>query len=199
MTTSRRVSPTGLKRLVSASYESAGVPALDAELVADSLVQADLWGHQSHGVLRTRWYLERLRSGVMHAVTQSAPVIDGGAFAVMDGNDGVGHVVAREAMLSAIARAKKHGIGAVAVRNSNHFGTIMYFTRMAAQNSCVAFMTTNGGPALAPWGGLDKIVGTNPWSIAAPVGSGDPLMTDVANTAVARGKIYLAKQRRESI
>jgi LDH2 family malate/lactate/ureidoglycolate dehydrogenase len=199
MNTSKRVSATALKRFVCATYETAGMPFLDAELVADSLVQADLWGHQSHGVLRTRWYLERLRSGVMRATAEATSVIDGGAFAVMDGKDGVGHVVARNAMFSAIERARKHGIGAVAVRNSNHFGTVMYFTRMAAQNGCIAFMTSNGGPAMAPWGGVDKIVGTNPWSISAPVGNGDPLMTDVANTGVARGKIYLAKQRREAI
>lgn len=100
----------------------------------------------------------------------------------------------------AIEKAKRQGVGAVAVRNSNHFGTLMYFTRMAAQSGCIAFMTTNGGPAMAPWGGAKKkIIGTNPWSIAAPVGKRPPMMLDMANTGVARGKIYLARQRRESI
>jgi LDH2 family malate/lactate/ureidoglycolate dehydrogenase len=199
MNTAKRVSANALKQFVCATYETAGMPLMDAELLADTLVQADLWGHQSHGVLRMRWYLERLRSGVMRATTEPVTLIDGGAFAVVDGNDGVGQIVARNAMLDGIQRAKKHGIGAVAVRNSNHFGTLMYFTRIAAQSGCIAFMTSNGGPAMAPWGGMDKIIGTNPWSISSPVSNGDPLMTDVANTGVARGKIYLAKQKREAI
>ena len=199
MKVATRIDPEGLKQYVSAVYETAGVPQQDAALVADSLVQADLWGHQSHGVLRTRWYLERLRTGVTSAVTKPLTPIDGGALSVIDGNNGVGQVLAKHAMMDGVARAKKHGLGAVAVRNSNHFGTVMYFTRMAAQNGCVAFMTTNGGPAMAPWGGIRKRLGTNPWSIAAPVGDGDPLMTDMANTAVARGKIYLAQQRHERI
>jgi len=194
-----RIDPEGLKRYVSAIYEAVGVPERDASLLADTLVQADLWGHQSHGLLRTRWYLERIKNGVASAETKLVTVIDGGAVHVMDGNGGIGQVVAKQAMTDAIARSRKHGISAVAVRNSNHFGTVMYFTRIAARNGCIAFMTTNGGPAMAPWGGIRKIIGTNPWSIAAPVGDGDPFITDLASTAVARGKIYLARQRHEPI
>jgi hypothetical protein len=97
----------------------------------------------------------------------------------------------------AIKRAKAHGIGAVGLRNSNHFGTCMYYTRMAALEGCVMIMTTNGGPAMAPWGGRKKIIGTNPWSVAAPAGRHPPLIMDMANTSVARGKIYLARQKRE--
>jgi LDH2 family malate/lactate/ureidoglycolate dehydrogenase len=195
----RRIDADGLRKYVTAVYESVGVPNDDAVLLADSLVQADLWGHQSHGVLRMRWYLERLKSKAMASVTRPVTLIDGGALSVIDGADGVGQVLAKHAMMDAVGRAQKHGVGAVAVRNSNHFGTVMYFTRMATEHGCIAFMTSNGGPAMAPWGGMQKIVGTNPWSIAAPVGDGAPLMTDMANTGVARGKIYLAKQRRERI
>jgi LDH2 family malate/lactate/ureidoglycolate dehydrogenase len=188
-----------LRRFVSDVYERAGVPAVDAVLLSDSLVQADLWGHQSHGVLRTGWYLARLQSGVMKAVTEPKFVVDAGAVAVVDGRDGVGQVVSRFAAEDAIRRAKAHGVSAVAVRNSNHFGTCMYYTRMAAEHGCVMMLTTNGGPAIAPWGGRKKIIGTNPWSISCPAGRHSPLMMDMANTAVARGKIYLARQRRETI
>src|ERR1700730_9201098 len=116
MNTAKRVSANALKQFVCATYETAGMPLMDAELLADTLVQADLWGHQSHGVLRMRWYLERLRSGVMRAITEPVTLIDGGAFAVIDGNDGVGQIVARNAMLDGIQRGKKQGIGAEAVR-----------------------------------------------------------------------------------
>jgi LDH2 family malate/lactate/ureidoglycolate dehydrogenase len=188
-----------LTAFVAAVYESAGVPPEEAALLADTLVQADLWGHQSHGVLRTGWYLARLQSGAMKAVTHPRFVTDAGAVAVVDGGDGVGQVVARFAARDAIRRAKAHGVGAVAVRDSNHFGTCMYYTRMAAEQGCVMMLTTNGGPAIAPWGGRRKVIGTNPWSISAPIGGQPPFMMDMANTGVARGKIYLARQRREKI
>jgi LDH2 family malate/lactate/ureidoglycolate dehydrogenase len=188
-----------LRRFVADIYAHAGMPAADAALIADSLVQADLWGHQSHGVLRTSWYLARLRSGVMKAITQPKLVVDANAVAVVDGEDGVGQIVTRFAAAEAIERAKVHGVAAVAVRNSNHFGTCMYYTRMAAEQGCVMMLATNGGPAIAPWGGRKKIIGTNPWSISCPAGRHSPLMMDMANTGVARGKIYLARQRHEAI
>src|SRR5688500_10034106 len=151
-------------------YRWASVPEDDARLLADSLVQADLWGHQSHGVLRTGWYLARLESGVMSAQTQPRLVVDSGAVAGIEGNEGIGQVLTAHAAREAIRRSKVHGIAAVAVRNSNHFGTCMYYTRMGAEAGCVMLLTTNGGPAMAPWGGRKKIVGTNPWSIGAPAG-----------------------------
>ncbi|HUP28826.1 MAG TPA: Ldh family oxidoreductase [Usitatibacter sp.] len=194
-----RVRHEPLIGFVAALYEKAGMPTPDAALVADSLVQADLWGHQSHGVLRTGWYLARLESGAMKAVTQPRFVSDSGGVAVIDGQDGVGQVVTRFATEEAIRRAKAHGVASVAVRDSNHFGTCMYYTRMAAEQGCIMMLATNGGPAIAPWGGRRKIIGTNPWSVSAPAGSHPPLMMDMANTGVARGKIYLARQRREAI
>jgi LDH2 family malate/lactate/ureidoglycolate dehydrogenase len=118
---------------------------------------------------------------------------------VIDGHDGVGHVLTMLATNEAIARAKTHGVGAVAVRNSNHFGTCMYYTLVGARQGCVMLLTTNGGPAMAPWGGMKKIIGTNPWSVAAPAGSHPPFVVDMAQTGVARGKIYLARQKRQPI
>jgi LDH2 family malate/lactate/ureidoglycolate dehydrogenase len=193
------VDPVKLIEFCTAVYAAQGVPEKDARLIADTLVQADLWGHQSHGVLRLGWYLDRLRNKVMNPVTQPEFVIDGGAMAVIDGHDGVGHVLAKLAAEEAIKRAKKHGIGAVGVRMSNHFGTCMYYTLMGAREGCVMMLTSNGGPAMAPWGGRKKIVGTNPWSIAAPAGKHAPFVVDMANTGVARGKIYLARNKRQKI
>ena len=187
--------PDALREFACAVYESAGVPPEDARLVADTLVQADLWGHQSHGVLRLGWYLERIRSGAMRAVTNAKVVRDHGAIAVIDGDDGIGQVLAAQAADEAIRRAKAYGIGAVGVRNSNHFGTAMYYTLAAPRAGCIAFLSTNASPAMAPWGGRRKGVGTNPWSIAAPAAGRAPIVMDIANTAVARGKVYLARQK----
>ncbi|MGH3095552.1 MAG: Ldh family oxidoreductase [Streptosporangiales bacterium] len=195
---SNRIAAADLADLAASVLAAHGVPRTDAVLVADSLVQADLWDHQSHGLLRLRWYTDRIRSGVMDPVTRAETVVDAGAVAVVDGHDGVGQVLAAHAAGEATRRAAEHGIGAVAVRNSGHFGTAAYFTRMAPPKGCIGLLTTNASPAMAPWGGRAKAVGSNPWSIAAPVGDRVMVM-DISNAAVARGKIYLARNRGEPI
>jgi len=197
--TDARVSAPNLAAFCAGVLLGLGVPQRDAELTADSLVQADLWGHQSHGVLRLPWYAARLRSGAMSAVSAPETVVDVGAVAVIDGHGGIGQVIAVAAADEAVARAKKHGIGAIGVRDSNHFGAAAYFTRRIARQGCVGLVTTNASPAMAPWGGRVKTVGTNPWSIAAPGGREGQVVLDIANTAVARGKVYLARQRGETL
>jgi LDH2 family malate/lactate/ureidoglycolate dehydrogenase len=197
--TDNRVHAQRLTEFAALVLSAVGVPDTDARLVADSLVTADMWGHQSHGVMRLSWYVNRIRAGVMNSVTTPETVSDSGPLAVVDGHDGVGQVLAAFAAREAVRRAEDYGVGVVAVRNSNHFGTAAYFTRMAARDGCAAILTTNASPAMAPWGGRQKTVGTNPWSIAAPAGKYDVIVMDIANTAVARGKVYLAKQRAEPI
>ena len=199
MTDKQRLSSERLRDFATACYRTTGMGETEAALCADTLVQADLWGHQSHGVMRLPWYMARLRAGVCDPRAEPEIVVDGGAVAVIDGHEGMGQVMAERAAREAISRAKRHGIGAVAVRNSNHFGTALYFTLMGAREGCVAFLSTNASPAMAPWGGRKKTVGNNPWSWAAPAGDRPPLVLDMANTGVARGKVYLARQRGERI
>ena len=199
MTEAAAIEPARLREFASTIFAALGVPQADAQRVADSLVQAELWGHASHGVLRLPWYARRLQTGAMRAVTQAQTVVDAGAVAVLDGNEGIGQVLATQATQEAIRRAGQHGIGAVAVRNSNHFGTAMYFSLMGPPEGCVVMLTTNASPAMAPWGGREKRVGTNPWSLAAPAGRHAPMVLDIANTAVARGKLYLAQQKGQPI
>jgi LDH2 family malate/lactate/ureidoglycolate dehydrogenase len=194
-----RLSPDRLRAFATAVYISAGMPEPDAALAADTLVQADLWGHQSHGVMRLSWYAARLQAGVCAPIAAPSFAVDAGAIAVIDGHDAMGQVLAARAAEEAVRRARAHGIGAVAVRNSNHFGTAMYFTLMAARQNCVAFLATNASPAMAPWGGRKKAVGNNPWSWAAPAGRHAPMVLDIANTGVARGKVYLARQKGQKI
>lgn len=176
-----------------------GVPSDDADLLADTLLVAELWGHPSHGAIRLPWYLARIRSGAMRAVTEVETVRDSGSVVVLDGHDGLGQVVTQRAVELGVERARVHGISAVAVRGSGHFGTAAYFTRYAAERGCIALLATNASPAMAPWGGRTKLIGTNPWSIAAPGPDGDVLVMDMANTAVARGKVYVAADRGTSI
>ncbi len=180
-------------------YEKMGVPSDHALLAADTLVQADLWGHQSHGMLRLPWYLARLKSGAMKAQTQTKLIKDAKGIALLDGCHGVGQVIAKTAVNEAIARGKNHGIGVISVRNSNHFGTCMYFTRMCAKQGMIAILMSNAGPTMAPWGGMKKKIGTNPISIAVPGGIHGPVVMDMANSGVARGKIYLAEKQGKEI
>ncbi|MBA5690663.1 Ldh family oxidoreductase [Rugamonas apoptosis] len=199
MSLSYTVNAEGLREFGTAVLVETGVPVADARLLSDSLVTAELWGHSSHGMLRLPWYVERLRSGAMKAVTSSAIAVDNGGVVVLDGMHGVGQVLTSQAVSLGIERARKHGISAVGIRNSNHFGTAAYFTREAAKAGCVALLATNASPAMAPWGGKVKTIGTNPWSIAAPAGKRGVAVMDIANTSVARGKIYLAAERGEEI
>lgn len=196
---SPQVDPGKLRGFVTAVFRYAAMPEGDARQVADTLVQADLWGHQSHGVMRLPWYVARLKSGAARAVAAPSLVVDAGAIAVIDGHNAMGQILTTWAAREVICRAKKHGVGVVAVRNSNHFGTAMYYTLMAPPEGCIMFLSTNASPAIAPWGGRERLVGNNPWSWAAPAGHYAPMVLDIANTSVARGKIYLAQRRNEDI
>lgn len=146
-------------------------------------------------MLRLPWYVARVRSGAMKALTQPRMLNTFAAVTVLDGADGIGQVVTNHAIGLAADAATEFGVGVVAVRNSNHFGTAAYWTRLLAERGCVAILTTNGSPAMAPWGGTQKMIGANPWSIAVPSGRHGTVVLDIANTGVARGKIYAAKER----
>jgi LDH2 family malate/lactate/ureidoglycolate dehydrogenase len=176
-----------------------GVSESDARLVAESLVTADMWGHPSHGMLRLPWYVARLQSDAMRAVTKIETVSSLAAVSVLDGHDSIGQVVTHHAVTAAGNAANTYGVGVVAVRNSNHFGTAAYWTRILADWGCVGILTTNGSPAMAPWGGVEKMVGANPWSIAVPGGSHGTVVLDIANIGVARGKVYAARQRGQQL
>lgn len=195
----RIVRADALTDFAAAVLRAERVPAADAHLLADTLVTAELWGHSSHGMLRLPWYVTRLRTGAMAAETTVTTVRDQGAVLVLSGNDGIGQVITQRAVEAGVDRCRRHGVSAVGVRDSGHFGTAAYFTRQAAEAGCVAILATNASPAMAPWGGREKGIGTNPWSIAAPAGAHGVLVMDLANTAVARGKIYLAAERGEPI
>ena len=193
------IDPDRLHHFITDIYLAMDVPAVTAAHLADTLVAADLWGHSSHGVMRTFWYGTRIASGATRLDTEPQIITDTGPLLALDGGDGIGQQVTQHAVELAATRARQYGIAAVSIRNSGHFGTAMYFTRQLAVQNMIGFLATNASPAIPPAGGRDKLIGNNPQSWAAPTGLATPYLLDFAHSAVARGKIYLAREKGEAI
>lgn len=176
-----------------------GVNDEDAGILADNLVDADLRGVHTHGSSLILGYSRRLREGGTKPHGQLTIISEAPATAVVDGNDGIGQVVATRAMRLAIEKARRCGIGAVSVRRSNHFGAAASYAMMALAHDMIGFATTNAGARIAPVGGASAVVGNNPLSYAIPAGSERPIVLDMAQSVVAAGKIGMALRKGEQI
>ncbi len=184
-----------LRRYEIAILEGLGVPSVQAEIVVDNLVEADLRGVDSHGAHLVELYVARLRSGHLRAVTEVTTVRDDGSTVMLDGGIGFGQVSGLQAMNLAVERAKTYGVAAVTVREGTHLGALAYYTLPAAEAGCFAMAVQNGPVIVPPFGGRAAIFSTNPFSWAAPAGRELPVVYDIATTAVAGNKILLAKKR----
>ena len=171
-----------------------GVPRAEAEIVADVLLASDLYGVRSHGIAHLRWYHQRIKAGLQQAVTHWTIVNEGPTTAVIDGGNGMGMVVAFNAMKIAIEKARKYGLGAVAVRNSSHYGIAGYYSRMAAKEGMVGMSFTNAHPSIAPTFGVKPLLGTNPIAFSAPTDEEFPFTFDAATSIAPRGKIEIAER-----
>lgn len=167
----------------------------DAALLADSLVQADLGGVHSHGILRVPEYVEKLTQGGVDPRGRPRVARQVGGCAVVDGGNSMGQIGACFAMKHAIESARIHGIGASAVRGSNHCGAMAYYTEMALEHDMIGFATTNALPTMAPWGGAERVLGINPLSVAVPAGRERPIVYDAAFSGSAHGKIRVYQQK----
>lgn len=172
----------------------AGMPEADARLAAESLVESDLRGVESHGVVRLPIYAERLRRGAIAAGPQIRVVRRSRCTAVVDGGNGMGQVVGTYAMRLAVEMARAEGEPAfVSVRNSNHFGAAAWFAELAVEHHLIGFAYTIGGiNHMVPWGGAEPMLGNNPFAVAFPQRAAPPLVLDMACSVAARGKIIVA-------
>ncbi len=168
-----------------------GVPEEDTRVVADCLIRANLEGTDSHGVSRLGIYAKRLREGRI-SPAPSVEISRSGSVLQVDGDNGLGQVVSYKAVRSAMDLASETGIVGAAVRNSNHFGTASYFCQMACERGMALIATTNSPPGIAPWGGKQAYLGTNPIAFGFPTKNGPPLIVDMSSSVVARGNIILA-------
>jgi LDH2 family malate/lactate/ureidoglycolate dehydrogenase len=164
----------------------------DADIIADALVTSELRNlqGQGQGVRRVRAYVDRVSQRQVDPAAPFDVVKESPALALVDAHNGPGTVVAVKAMRLAVAKAKVCGVGMVLVRHSTHFGSASFSASQALAAGCIGVSMTNAGPEMAPWGGIDGVVGTNPWAVAVPTGdsAGDmPIILDMALTTAGKG------------
>lgn len=183
------VTRDSLQAFMEEAFRTLGLPDEDARIFAGALIFSELRFHPGHGqgVKRLRRYHERISKGLVDPQTRLEVVKESPALALLDAHNGIGTVAAARAMKLAIAKAKVCGIGQVIVRNSTHYGSSAVHAVQAAEAGCIGTSFTNAGPEMAPWGGREGAVGTNPWGIAAPTGMGFPVVMDFALTTAGKG------------
>jgi len=175
----------------------AGMTEAEAAVVAAVLVDASLEGVETHGVSRLPVYVRCLRRGRINPRPQLAVRRDG-AVALVDGDNGMGQLVGVRAMEVAVQLAREYGVGAAAVKRSNHFGAASYYCKLAARAGMVGVAFTNSSPGIPPWGGRRAYLGTNPIAFAFP-GPEYPVVVDLSSSTVARGNIILAAREGKPI
>ncbi len=187
-----RHAPVGagaLEAMVTTIFAQCDMDHVDARLLARSLVDADLRGVHSHGVLRVPEYVAKLTEGGVNPRGQPAVVQDHGVCLVVDGGNSMGVIGAHFAMRAAMARAATSGLAAVAIRGSNHCGALAFIARQALDQDMIGLATTNALPTMAPWGGAERLLGINPLAVAIPAGNERPIVYDAAFSGAAHGKI----------
>lgn len=176
-----------------------GAPERAATVLAESLVDADLKGIDTHGISRLPIYLKRVDEGLIDPGAKMAFDQRFSAAGILNANNGFGQVAGSKGMERAVALARTEGIGAVGIRNSQHFGAAGYYCENAVNEGFIGLTLTNSEPAMPPSGGYEAFFGTNPIALGVPTGSGPPILIDLSTSIVARGQIIAAAKRGEPI
>ncbi len=184
-----------IKKLMSLALQKSGVPDKDVEIVVDILISSDLRGIESHGIGRLKMYLDFIKAGVQNPVTNLKVVKESPGTAVIDGQFGMGHVISYRAMEMAVNKAKQTGVGAVAVRNSTHFGICGYYPLMAIKENMAGLAFTNARPSVVPTFGIDPMFGTNPIGFGVPTDEDCPFLLDMATSIGQRGKVEVYERQ----
>jgi LDH2 family malate/lactate/ureidoglycolate dehydrogenase len=188
------VATSELRQHSTAILHAAGLALDVAELVADSLVDAEVRGIGSHGVTRTRIYSERLRAGMIDASAQPEIEQSSPGRIQVNAKNAIGHLGARTGIDAAVEMAAENFVGVAGVADSNHCGTLAYFARRAAERGFLAIAMSTAPPTMIYFGGRTRAVGTNPIAFAVPRPDGPPIVVDMATSATARGKIILSNR-----
>jgi uncharacterized oxidoreductase len=197
--------PEALQQVGAGIFAAAGATVEDANTVAQRLVEANLAGHDSHGVIRIPQYLKSVEAGDISTGVPVEVTRETAASAVLDGKWGFGQVVASKAIDIGVAKAQQAGVSAITVRHSNHIGRLGSYVEDAASQGVIALLFANAhgaGVSTAPWGGTQPRLSTNPLAVgipAAPPLLTTPLVLDMTTSAVAEGKIRVKKNRGEPV
>ncbi|MFL0161647.1 Ldh family oxidoreductase [Aquirufa salirivi] len=186
---------TRLQNFVASVFESIGVPENQAQLAAEVLVSADARGIDSHGVARLAGYVRLFDHGRLNPNPKIKIIHESPSTAVIDGDKGLGLVVAPYAMEIACEKAEKAGTGWIAVRNSNHFGIAGYHAMKALEHQMIGWAMTHAAPLVTPTFSREKLLGTNPVAMAIPALTEPPFVADFASTAVAYGKLEILQRK----
>jgi LDH2 family malate/lactate/ureidoglycolate dehydrogenase len=189
-----------LRQIASGLLEAAGTPPANAKLIGDSLIDANLAGHDSHGILRLPFYLRSVASGRVNAAAEPQIVSKCKATAVIEANFGWGQTAMWLATKTATELAGDFGIAAASVRHSFHIGRVAPYVEYIARQGMIGIAMANAAPAVAPYGSSQRILGTNPIAWAAPRADGkEPVCLDVATSMLAEGKLQVARSKGEPV
>ncbi len=194
-----RIPAEDLQRLAQAAFERVGLDPANAGAVSDTLVQADLRGTYSHGVIRLPFLVARVQKGGANPRPAVRVVRDDAATAVVDGDRALGQVTAIYCMRVAVEKARVAGIGCVVARNSDFIGACAYYPMMALGADMIGVGWTNSFPGMAPWGGRTNRICNNPLAVAVPALRHPPVVLDMAMSVVAGGRVRLAAKKGETI
>lgn len=194
-----RVDHVLLKSYVAKIFEKLGVRKWEAETVADVLVTADLFGISSHGVQRTRRYVDGIRAGNINIRARPKVIVERGAIAVIDSCNGLGQPVSVKAMDLAVEKAKNYGVSLVLVRNSNHFGIAGYYSLKAVEKGFIGIAITNSVNLVTYTNTIERIIGTNPIAVGIPKREPPPILFDAATSVVPVGKIEIYSKQNKVI
>jgi uncharacterized oxidoreductase len=191
-----------LQSITTKIFDGLGSPHEESAWVAETLVRANLVGHDSHGVVRISQYVNHVRSGEIKPGAQMAVETETPTMAVLNANLGWGQVAARKAMQIAIEKAAQYSLGAVVVQNCPHVGRLGEYVEMAARQQMIGLAVVNshgGSTAVAPWGGIDSRFTPNPIAFAAPSGLEVPILMDITTSSLPEGKVRIARHRGQQI
>ncbi len=191
-------SHSDLKAFIARCLTACGMPPADADKVADLMAQADVMGQDGHGVFRLPMYIKRIRAGGMNMTPQFKRLSDRPATALIDGDNGMGHLVMQHATELAMEKARTTGVAWVGARMSNHAGPASLYAMMPARENMIGlYLAVGSANHMPPWGGTDMLLSTNPISVALPSKDNPPIVLDMATTVAAYGKVKTAAQRGE--
>ncbi|MBI4194727.1 MAG: Ldh family oxidoreductase [Betaproteobacteria bacterium] len=194
----KRVSVRQLETFIQKTFEAVGIAEPEAGLIAELMVRADVQGSEGHGVFRLPQYIRRIKGGAVNLKPDIRVVREAAGMALVDGDNGMGHLVMRFATQTAIEKARQAGVAWVGVRRSNHAGPASLYATMPLEHDMIGlYLAVGNANHLPPWGGIDMLLSTNPLAIAVPSDEELPVVLDMATTVAAYGKVKTRAQRGE--